>query len=553
MSKKKEVLILVLIIGVAAFLRLFQLGKIPFELFGDEVDMGYQAYSILQTGKSYTGQFLPLYFHSFSEFRTPVFIYTLIPFIKIFGLNEIGVRFSAAFFGILDVLLTYLLIRKLKDKKLAVIAALVIAIVPWHIQFSRIGYEATLLQALFLSGTIFFLAGLKNKKFLVVSVILFALTPYTYSTANIFSPLLVASLVFIFRKELFSVNLRWLIFPLLIAFIILLPLGRDIIGGQATGRFSAISILSDQKIVDSVTTKRIDGNFERLFHNKPLAFGDVFIANYLTTFSPQFLFLSGDPNPRHSVGEMGELYLVFLPFLLVGIFYAIRQKGKGNLLFLFWLVLSPIPSALTQEGGSHAVRLFLMLPPLVYFTSFGIYQVLELRNKLLRNFLFTAFLLVLITNIAFYLHQYYVHYPQEAWRYWQYGYKEPAQYVAQNQQNYKEILINNKKDPSLSKFLFWAKVDPNYVQKMFKTDMPQSQVLPGFDGFKLGKFYFGYPSNGVQSLLNSNRIYLAFQGGEIPGDWDWRKNPPLSVKVLKVITEPFSNIPYIYLVTGKSS
>ena len=47
---KKWILIAILI--VASVLRLWGLNKVPVSLFGDEVDVGYQAYSILKTGKA---------------------------------------------------------------------------------------------------------------------------------------------------------------------------------------------------------------------------------------------------------------------------------------------------------------------------------------------------------------------------------------------------------------------------------------------------------------------------------------------------------------------
>jgi 4-amino-4-deoxy-L-arabinose transferase-like glycosyltransferase len=555
MRGKIELLIIVLVILLAAFLRLFQLNQTPLQLFGDEVDVGYQAFSILKTGKDYTGHFLPSYISSFSEPRASFYIYSSIPFVAIFGLNELGVRSTAAFFGILNVLLIYLLVRKLSaNNVLAIFTALVLSITPWHLQFSRISYEVTLLITLLLSAAIFFLEGLKNNKLLLISACLLSLTFYTYSTAILFSPLLLILLAIIFRKQLFEVDKKWIISSLFVGFLILSPFLKDTVTGQTSDRFSRISIFSDQKIIDSIITKRTNGNFERFFHNKPITFGKVFVANYLTAFSPQFLFLSGDPNPRHSVRETGELYLAFLPFLLFGLYSSVKNfHDKKNFLFLGWLVLVPIPSALTQEGGTHATRLFLMLPPLSYFIAVGVYQMLLVRKVVVRNFLVSLSFLFLACNFISYLHQYYIHYSQESWRYWQYGYKESMKYLVENQNSYEQILINNKHDPSLVRFLFWGNVDPFYVHKEFITDNPQPQILKSFDGFRVGKFYFGYPSSDINLVLDSTRLYLAFQGDEIPGDWDWRKNPPPSVKVLKVITEPFSDKPYIYLLTGKSS
>jgi len=553
MGKKIEILILFFVLIFAIGFRLFLLDKMPFELFGDEVDVGYHAYSILRTGEDYTGHFLPSYITSFSEPRASLFIYATVPFVAVFGLNEWGVRLGAMFFGVLDVFLIYIFIRNLfSNKALALIAAFVLAITPWHIQYSRISYEVTLLMALILSGTIFFFKGFKNHKWVIVSAILFALTFYTYSTASLFSPLLILLLVIIFRKQFFAINKRLIIASVLVGFVILLPFIKDTISGRTSDRFSKISIFSDQKTVNSILSNKLDNSIpERLFNNNITAYSEVFLSNYLKAFSPDFLFFSGDPNPRQSTRGMGELYLIYLPFILVGLYFAITSRRKSDLFLICWLILSPIPSALTQDGGNHATRLFVMLPPIIYFISLGFYKLLNVKKTLITVFLIILVSIFLSSNIASYLDRYYVHYPRDSWTYWQYGYKESMQYIDKVKENYDEILINNVREPALIRFLFWVKLDPVSFRKVFNKDQSEPQILPGFDGFKVGKYYFGHPSKDIVPLLNPNRLYLAFQGDEIPGDWNWGINPPEGVKVLKVINAPFSNNPYIYILTGE--
>src|SRR3989344_4359810 len=106
------------------FFRIWRLQNVPIELFGDEIDVGLQAYSILTTNKDYFGNKFPLMFHSFSEYRLPMQLYLDVPFIKIFGLKEIGVRAPAVLMGFISLAFFYYLIKKLFDKHLAVIATL---------------------------------------------------------------------------------------------------------------------------------------------------------------------------------------------------------------------------------------------------------------------------------------------------------------------------------------------------------------------------------------------------------------------------------------------
>lgn len=546
---------LFLIIVLAIVLRVWQLDMVPPALFGDELDVGYHAYSILNTGRDYFGQFLPTYIHSLAEWRAPLFIYSAVPFVWIFGLNEIGVRGSAIFFGVIDILLLYLLVKELFEKRgIALLAALFLAISPWHLHYSRAAFEVTLLLALFLGGVLFFLKGLKKPPLLVISAVLFALSPYTYSTANLFLPLFLLSLVIIFKNKILILNKKWLVISCVIALVVLLPFTKSLISGEASHRISIISIFSTENVDNEINFKGgQQAVMERFFHNKATVWGKIFVTNYLTAFSPQFLFLTGDQNPRQSVGGMGELYLIFLPLLLVGLWYGLENLKKQSMqLIFFWLLISPIPSALTQGGGTHATRLFLMLPPLVILIAIGLFYLWEIKNKFFKVATLTVAFVFLVLQIIFYLHQYHVHFAKESWRFWQYGYKDLITYIGKNQNDYDRVFINNTYEPSLLRFLFWTEYNPRNFQKKFAGDIAQENIVPGFNGFKLDKFYFGTlnKEGNFGEVLDQRTLYLVSQKEEVPGDWDWSKNPPSDLKVLLSVKNPLGE-PLFYLVTGK--
>src|SRR3989344_4427085 len=115
MNKPKILLITVLII--TAFLRLWKISEVPVSLFGDELDVGYHAYSILKTGRDYSGNFMPIHFKSLAEWRTPLYLYSAVPTVAFFGISPLGVRPPAAVFGILGVFAFYLLINQLTNNK----------------------------------------------------------------------------------------------------------------------------------------------------------------------------------------------------------------------------------------------------------------------------------------------------------------------------------------------------------------------------------------------------------------------------------------------------
>ena len=150
MSNKVLVLILLLSLG----LRVWQINSFPSGLNADEAALGYNAYSLLTTGKDEHGHPWPVNLESFGDFKPAGYAYLLMPFIKVLGLNEFAVRLPSAIFGILGVLGIYLLTKSLyltpnpppnlgEGEPIRVgevpglLSALLLAISPWHLHFSR--------------------------------------------------------------------------------------------------------------------------------------------------------------------------------------------------------------------------------------------------------------------------------------------------------------------------------------------------------------------------------------------------------------------------------
>src|SRR3990172_600006 len=137
-------IILILIILLAAFLRLYQLEKVPPGFHIDEVTVGYNAYSLMETGRDENGNFLPLYIDSFGDFRPAGYFYLTIPAIKFLGLTEFAVRFSSALFGVLTVILLFFLAEKIfKNRFVAFLSAFLLAVSPWHVIVTRATSESS--------------------------------------------------------------------------------------------------------------------------------------------------------------------------------------------------------------------------------------------------------------------------------------------------------------------------------------------------------------------------------------------------------------------------
>src|SRR5260221_9154250 len=95
---------LLLIVGLAFTLRFYNVSDNPPALSWDEVSIGYNAYSILKTGKDEHGRFLPLdTFIAYGDYKPPLAIYLTVPFVAVFGLNELSVRLPSVLFGTMTV------------------------------------------------------------------------------------------------------------------------------------------------------------------------------------------------------------------------------------------------------------------------------------------------------------------------------------------------------------------------------------------------------------------------------------------------------------------
>ena len=108
---KKWLFILIILLG--ALLRLFSFTKVPPGLYIDEVSIGYNAFSILKTGRDERGVRYPLLFRALDDYKLPAYIYATVVSEAIFGVNEAGVRFPSVMAGILAVPMLYFLTKEL--------------------------------------------------------------------------------------------------------------------------------------------------------------------------------------------------------------------------------------------------------------------------------------------------------------------------------------------------------------------------------------------------------------------------------------------------------
>lgn len=498
-------------------------------MFGDELDLGYHAYSILKTGRDYQGNFAPINFHSLAEWRTPLYLYSAVPSVFIFGISALGVRLPAAIFGVLGVWAIYLLCKKLFDSKNAgMIAAFLLAVSPWHIQYSRAGFEVTEMLFFLTIGVYFYLKSFDNSKYLWLSVLFLVTTAWVYSTAKLFTPFFILFLFVINHKDILKFPKNDLFKTLIVGAVVGLPLVYGIFFGGGSQRFNYISVFADPTTEPEIGSSRSIDSFargetglalkpkliDRVIHNKFTYWSSQIITNYFKSFSTQFLFIKGDPNPRQSVG-VGELYKIEILSLILGIVFFLTSKinGKLKILLLFWLTLSPLPAALTKDGGDHATRLILMLIPLTALSAYGWFSLYSNLSGVFKIIFVPVLIVAYIFSFFLYLHEYFVHYPYSSERWWHYGWGQALAEVKKIDSNYDKVIISMAGEPAWIFFAAYYQYDP----VKWQNDYPigKDVELKGFGNVShINKYYFGSPQSDVQiyglsKVIDGKTIYLA--------------------------------------------
>jgi len=506
---------------MAVFFRTYQLDNLPPSLFADEVDAGYQALVFNEKQSDYFGNKFPIHFHSFSDWRTSLYIYSISFFQRITHNSDLAIRLPSVLFSVVSVYLLFLLTK-------SPLASLLFAINPWSIHYGRSGFEVSGMIMVILAGIYFWQKYAKKPALssLLLSIFSFALSPYFYSTAKLFLLFLALAIATIYFPLLKKMNKSHLFWGILFSLLLMLPLLSDILKGHAGYRFSYISIFSDPQLSKDIDYLRYRDIFtthqgetgvatsidSKIFHNKYNLIFKKFITNYFSSFSSDFLFINGDQNPRHGFGTHGLLFYLDFFLIILGLINVLKfnPHDKQGILFITILVLAPIPFALTRDSlGPHSTRLILMLPSLIYLSWQGIVYL----NRYSKIFL-PLISLVYIFSFCTFWHYYRYDYPQESAMAWHSGIREAVKASLKYQQ---PIYYSGKYEPFLPFFLYYQP----YLPQNIPSDNIKHQNTAYFDGSTIDyKYYFGNINWSALSQLDTPSIFVVpkSESAEVPSN-----------------------------------
>lgn len=465
-----------MIFFLALFLRTYKLSSFPVGFHGDEAEIGYNAFSLLQTGRDKNGQFLPLATDQWGDFRPTGYHYTAILPIAIFGLNEFATRLPAAIFGSLTTIIFFFLVKELwENHRLAVLATFFLAINPWHVIISRATSESVISLFWIILGAYFFLKAVKtrqaNNGLLGLAYLFFALSFLFYHAARFFTPLLAFFLTIFYcrrrpekRKLFIGLNLS-----LIIAFFVVF------IASKGLTRPFDISIFHHQEtqlvIEEQIREDQFHPWLVRFFHNKPFGYSLVFLENYFQHFTANFLFFKGGLPSRYSIPWTGNFYLAEAFFMIMGFCLLVsrgwQKKSLNYLLPIFWTIIGPLPAALTFEDIPNLQRSSLMLPGLVMIIAYGLVKLMKLiRPARLKKAILILLTVALAYNFAFFLHHYFHHsLTHQPWHR-SVGEKELIASLAELAPQFTRIITTSYDDNNLVFYLFYTQFSPKKFQEL---------------------------------------------------------------------------------------
>lgn len=517
--------LLIAIILLAFFLRFWSLGNNPPSLTWDEVAFGYNAYSLGIDGRDEFGRFLPLdYLESFGDFKPPMYAYLDIIPVKLLGLTEFAVRFPSALFGVLTVLVTYLLVKRIfsesKSKELyALLSSLFLAISPWHIMLSRAAFEANVATFFLISGVWLFLKAVRDKSwYLTLSAVSFTLSLYTFNTARVVVPLLVLVLAIGFFRKLLEEK-KQAIFAIVVGILLFLPMFKFMLSPQASLRFKEVNIFSDIEVIKTANQEILNDNnawWSKILHNRRFAYSVEFFRHYFDNLNPVFLFIRGDGNPKFSTQDVGELYLWDLPFFIAGALFLFRKRVGHWWVVPFWLILGIVPAATSRETP-HALRIEATLPTFQILTAIGAAIFIgfmssvkgKIANIPIKHLIFGLLFLFLTLNFIYFLHGYYRHYAREYSGEWQYGYKESLGYLKTVENKFDQINFTTELGRPYIYYLFYGKIDPEDFRKNLKI---QREVFGFANVLGVGKYKFAKEADSKE-IENKKVLYVNTPSG----------------------------------------
>lgn len=436
----KLLTVLIIVTLVAIFSRVLYLDTIPLGVYVDEAAQGYNAYSLLQTGKDEYGQPFPVFMRSFGAYTSALSLYFVIVPIKLLGLNTFALRLTPVIVGTLFSLVFTLLCGFLYPNRRLVammVGGLTVALLPTHILFSRGFFESPLSLLLFLLGLLCFV-----RHWPVRSALFFSLAAYAYQAQRLTVYLFALGLVVLLFKSWYQ---RKNIVFLMVFILSQIPMFYFSTLPGPSKRF-----LNLTWIPQIMTNSKTPIQFIWLASKE-------YLSQYISYYNPYYLFWSPDPDAQRSLPQLSVFYPWQIVVYLIGLL-VLFKKSSHRKLYWWLLLVSPIAAAITKDPFSVLRASLIIIPTSLIVTDGSIQLITKFPGKLV----WSIALVALFVSVAQLYRSLFILLPNERYTAWQYGYKELFSYI----DNSPIPAVVDADKPVYILYLFYQKIDPIYVQSL---------------------------------------------------------------------------------------
>lgn len=346
---------------LAAFLRLYQLARVPFGWHPDEATKALLARDVL------AGEFFPAFFSAFTG-REALFVYLEALLFALLGEGIFVGRLLAAFVGILTVALTYTTARVMFNRRVALLTAAFLAVSLWHLIASRNGYRAVIQPLVQLPVVLLLFYGLRQRSlgrgalgYFALAGLFLGLTQYTYTAVRIFPFFIVALVLLVWLTEPTRARRDGipLALTVIVAILVFLPLGWHFYQNPLDfyGRAAQISIFSPEWSGGEPAARLWQSVKEtaRMW----TVWGDI---NYRFNISGEPVFGLVD----------GALFYLGLP---LSVWLGWRSRGLQRAAYWslpLWLLVMLVPMMLSAESLPYYQRAIGTLPAVYVFPALAL-------------------------------------------------------------------------------------------------------------------------------------------------------------------------------------
>jgi len=387
----RKIFPIIILALISAFLIFYRFTDIPKYLSFDEVEFTKLALSL--DNKPY----IP--YSQLATGHSTLYFYILLGSLKTFGVNTFALRFPAAIFGILSVIIFYLITQniyqknKMFDTKYLILNTLILLSSRWFLNFSRFSFEATFLLFLELVSIFFLIKTVfqKERLSLIVSGLFTGLSFLSYTPGRIFF-LLPVLYLFLTMKQWNNETIRRLLYFLIPFIIIITPLTSYLLTNKDTR--------VDQQFFLKNSEMTINEKMEGLWSN---------ISKTALMFN-----VKGDVNGRHNYPNKPALNPILGILFIIGLIISIKNfNNLYNKLFLLYFLISIFPALMTYPWENpNMLRTYTVLPSVIYFIGNAIIILLTIAHKIINNKVFeylilTTLYLILVFSCFYELRTYF--------------------------------------------------------------------------------------------------------------------------------------------------